>query len=491
MAGVNSIFNKDEVRYLSAPETFMHELTKHSEHYGLFSNIETIASPFPLSEAAIRTALNRLCNNHDLLRSSISRDSNGDYYFEIHDNLDDNDDDWVELRSLSVDSTNKWLEIVNEELQLNFIDGRGPVWRAVVLLPVSTNTSDVYNYTFIFTCNHCILDGKGGFDIFGIQFLEILENVSLNKVEDEDVRKPVSLLKSYTDIFFDFKGAVSKQYYPMRFIYNILFVIMHFLFWLVKKSGILAVEKRKPEFRAYNDYQQDKKHVVDWFDFSEELSSAIMKFCKDNSCSVTAFQLVSLSSALRKTSKDFPPCSDTVKTFLYATDLRKFNSHLSEPPLGCGLYVDVEFQDIIPIDDIHDVELFKSISKKVTEDIRRRTVPPNLIKKLMHTSMNQMLGMTGFDPQEKLVSIPGLDRPLSFSNIGNCDDLPDNRRQSKTIRLVEHHSTVLSPAPILMNVCTYNRQMRYCICYNGHWLSAHFVKTLVNNFKEIMENIVL
>ena len=255
----------DGTRYLSSSEAYLHQLTQHDEHYMLFINVDTFISTVALSDTLVRKALLTLSRMHQLLHSKISYDVNGDCFFEPIDLSSREEDDWLELKYISVDNVYDWTSNVNNELNANFSED-GPLWRAVWLRP--SKQLNNLRYTLIFICDHCILDGRGAFDLICNQFLKIM-NCLVEEESLETLPNPVNMLKSFTDIFFDMEGPISTQ--P-----NIMTTtIANIALWHQNKFGV-DVSRRQPEIRVYEEYLKNGRHHIYPFHVGEKLTSSII-----------------------------------------------------------------------------------------------------------------------------------------------------------------------------------------------------------------------
>ena len=464
---VNVISHATE-RCLSIGETFHEASHKYSPPIGVEFNVDFLSTTLKVTEECVRSTLLVLCEYNQLLRSKISQNEDGDFFFVPMDLRQDGQ--FLPLDFVTVDDVTKWHMVTHETIEKGFPDS-GPLWKVIWLNPKLEDEN--ISFTLITIFHHAIMDAKGAFDFVGNQFLPKLCDAVLSKEGHKPTEeyfndlphKPINFVKSCEEIFYNMHQPLSKQ--SVKWYVNIA---MKGALWFFKKFGENTKE-RKPRLSATSKYIDEA--IIGHYSFSltATVSKGVLSVCKRWNVSVHSFLLVVIGNCLEKTRKEFPECKGKFTNFIYPIDLRKFHPQLSSPPMPFGTFFDSGMQNIKPVPASNTKQFFDCVKK-----VHKTVLNQNKVKEssTLMTAFLPILSDNDIDFLD-ILSFLGVDNVISLSNIGKCSILLES---TLPIKVVEHYFGIDNFfGGMMLCTATVNEKMCFCIGYNKHWLPVEFIET--------------
>ena len=472
-------------RYLSVSEHCLdiHYYNKPTKIGVLFS-CDVITSLNEISLEMIKKAMRILSLHHQLLKSVIEADENGDLYFKVlSPEKSINTDDWLSIRSEKIRNIRSWVSFIDPMTEMGFVKGN-PLWE-IVWCDVD-ESQDRFTYVLILKAHHAIMDGKSNFDFICNQFLPLLREI-VQEVDIFSVKLPVERFpKSFEDIFINLEKNLPFSKVPESRIHKWLFT---FLFWKHRRFDV-TIKDKTIRLAPYSKFHENVRDHIYPLILTKELTSSLLRFCKSAGITVNNIVTALIMKVLKK--EEFKNGNSKFNKYkIFVTgDSRKFNKSLNTSPMPLGNYLShpAVFQLSSPKDDAKDslLECAKIVEKNVApmfslENFDKDTVIA-LIKAL---SLNQAMNL------EEIYSGINMDDMLLISNIGLCKDQYQQEDESDEVLKLKEHYVLGNHTHVTLYVscATFDGKMSFVLNGNYHRISLEYLtcigQALINEIQEL------
>ena len=474
-----AVENAGIVRELGYTEKILKFL--HDESIFILSNALLVVSKEQLTEELILKALNRLLLKVPHLQLCFQENVDGKLKKTLH---------FVKIEDFQIDfellDTNDWIGVISDEWQKPFNCETGPLWRVKFLPNVALGKKDhifQYEYVFIFSHCHSILDGMSYQRVYGL-FLDCLEEVHSNVTEHPIPMKILPALE-------DFIGLNETR-------------ISRFFVWVLKmllKRATVRKLIRSLIASAEHPYLDSIPAVIEEnptapqvtsfvpLEFTVEETSNIVRACKARNTTVNG---ALCAAAFLAFMRFLPGKSPKKVTTFCPINLRRHLSDLKEHQ-DDSLGVLVSLCEIKPNPNIilqETSNLFWSIVKDTNEQINK-----NIRKRRYAKEMEQMsIFMSAVEGADiKLVDLLmnearyGRGECLVLTNMGKCDFL--TRPEKSNFKLAGRFGGAGEyrfGAILTHNLNTINDRIYWTIIYSKHIINIEKVEESGKWIREIL-----